>query len=232
MEIKVTQIASATANAYLLKKGNIHALVDTLPKSAFRVLESVCRKEGVSLSDINYILLTHHHYDHVGNAKAVKDLSGAKVVCGVKDAPFVEGKTAPPGPSDLSLGGRILRLLPKSVFMKYQRFDPVEVDVKVNDGDAIDALGLEVISLPGHTAGGVCYLVKGRDAAFTGDIVSNFFGRCGFPFLSFSESVDEIMRSLKRLSVLGLDTAYPGHGKTIAPEASLKIGRLLKRKKK
>ncbi len=232
MEIKVGKIATATTNGYLFKKGKCLALIDTLPRSAFRRLESFFRDEGYSLSDVRYVLLTHHHYDHAGNAKKVKELSGAKIVCGIVDAPFVEGKEPSPGPSNLSLTGRILRLFPESLFRKYQAYDPVEVDIKVTDGDVIDELGLEVLSVPGHTPGSVCYVDRKHSMAFTGDIVSNFFGKCGLPFLSFSENLEEIMRSVERLSLLGLEHAYPGHGRIIEAGASSKIGKLRERKEK
>ena len=66
---------------------------------------------------------------------------------------------------------------------------------------------ISVISTPGHTKGGVCYIAD--DCIFTGDTL--FFCSCGrtdFP----GGSAKEIMQSLKRLSKLDSSLkVYPGH---------------------
>ena len=69
---------------------------------------------------------------------------------------------------------------------------------------------IKVLATPGHTKGGVCYLLK--DCIFTGDTL--FFCSCGrtdFP----GGSSKEIMQSLKRLATLEDSLkVYPGHDRT------------------
>ena len=87
----------------------------------------------------------------------------------------------------------------------------VEPDILVSDGDVVKLNDIEfkVISTPGHTKGGVCYLVG--DYIFTGDTL--FFCSCGrtdFP----GGSPQEIIASLKKIAALDGDLkVMPGHDK-------------------
>lgn len=230
MGIEVIQIGSQFMDCYLLKGDRI-ALVDTLASSGYKKILKVLQKHGVGIGDIEFVLLTHSHYDHCGNAAKIKELSGATVIAGAEDAPVIEGKAGPPPMSTMSVVGRAMTLLPRSWLDRYQKYDPVEVDRGVKAGDMIEELGLEVIGLPGHTCGGVGYLDREGKRAFIGDMVSSFFGMSGMPALCASESLEDIRASQELLSMLDLDIAYPGHGSIIQPNASKVIGEFVAKKK-
>lgn len=142
-------------------------------------------------ADLEYILLTHGHFDHIGGVKEISEKYSAKVVISSEDAPM------------LSSGRHSL-----AVFCGAKQ-NNTEADIIVKDGDII-TLGetkIKVMATPGHTKGGVCYIAD--DCIFTGDTL--FFCSCGrtdFPGGSFSE----IKQSLKRLADLSGDyKLYPGH---------------------
>ena len=227
MDFQVVPIATAGCNAYLVR-GRRVALVDTLVPRAFGKIVKVLGEHGLSVGDVEYVLITHGHFDHVGNAARIKELSGAVLVAGAADVPLIEGSEPVPPMSDLSAVGRLLGKLPDSWTRWYQKSDPVKVDRKVRGGDSIDELGLEVVGLPGHTPGGVAFYDRDGARAFIGDMVSCFFGRCGMPALSASRSLEDIYASQEVLAGPGLDTAYPGHGRTIAPDASRAIGEFVR----
>lgn len=143
-------------------------------------------------TDLEYILLTHGHCDHIAGAKQIKEKYNAKIVIAANDEPMLHS-------------GR----LSLAVFIGGEQND-ADADVIVKDNDKI-ILGdteITVISTPGHTKGSVCYLVE--NSLFSGDTL--FYCSCGrtdFP----SGSVEEMMNSLKRLKNLEGDyTVYTGHG--------------------
>lgn len=230
MGFEVTRIGTRFGNAYLLT-GERVALVDTLHPRGYGKLESLLGKKGMAVKDVELILLTHHHFDHAGNAARIKELSGATLVAGLDDAPVIDGTRETPPPSNINRLGRMLTVLPGSWLRKYQDFPRVDVDRKVTAGEMIEELGLEVIGLPGHTAGGVGYLDREGRRAFTGDMVSYFWGMPGMPALSASEGLREIFESQELLAGLDLDIAYPGHGLVIEPDASKVISAFTGRKK-
>lgn len=230
MGFEITQVKSVTGNAYLMVGSRI-ALVDTLMPFSHRKLIKSLNSKGLSAGDVEFILITHHHADHVGNAARIKELSGAVVIAGAQDAPVIEGTRETPPPSDLNRIGRMMGRLPSSWVKGYQSYPEVKVDRTVTGGEVIEELGLEVLPLPGHTEGGVGFLDREGGRAFVGDIVSNWFGRPGMPSICASHSFEKIFESQEMLAGLGLDIAYPGHGPVIEPEASEKIARMLTRKR-
>ena len=101
------------------------------------------------------ILLTHGHFDHIGGARLLQEKYGAKINMHKSDVDFIDN------PLDF---GR-----------KFPRFD---VDVVLEGNEFIEICGknIEVIYTPGHSLGGVCYVLE--DVIFCGDtIFKDGFGR-------------------------------------------------------
>ena len=143
--------------------------------------------------DVKYILLTHGHFDHITGVQELKKYFGAKVFMNELDMDWV-----------------------KNINLVLPQFDisPVEIPVIddfINDGDKIKIGGLifKVISTPGHTKGGVCYLIE--NVLFSGDtLFRDCVGRCDLPGGNYKD----IQKSIKeKLFTLPEDTiVYPGHG--------------------
>jgi glyoxylase-like metal-dependent hydrolase (beta-lactamase superfamily II) len=218
MGFEVTRIGTAMGNAYLIK-GNHIALVDTRAPFGRHLLLKGLEKADVGIGDIEYILITHSHMDHAGNAAMIKELSGAQVIAGAPDVPCIEGREDR-WKSGVSKSAQVLDKLPGAVLEMYMKFKPFTVDRTVSDGDVIEELGLQVVATPGHTDGGVTYWDREGGRAFIGDMMSYIMHRPGMPSLAASQSLEEIFASQEKLASLGLDTAYPGHGEIIRPDAS------------
>lgn len=134
-----------------------------------------------------FILLTHGHIDHVGGVMDLVNKYNIPFYVSKADEEYME--------KDNSVFGT----LPKaSGYLK--------------EGDALD-LGdeiIKVIETPGHTKGGLCFLLE-NNKLFTGDtLFQGSIGRTDFP----GGSMAEIINSIKeKLLPLGDEVdVYPGHG--------------------
>lgn len=149
----------------------------------------VRRTEEENGFKIKYLLLTHAHFDHVGNA-ALLQADGAKVYISHKDA------------AKLANGGTLAENFGR-------KFQPVKADVLLSDGERLSLCGIdiEVIATAGHTDGSLTF--KTGDMLFTGDtLFLESVGRTDFP----TGDREELLRSVKKLFALDGDyRVFPGH---------------------
>lgn len=180
-------IRGEISNVYLVTTTRGNVLVDAgTPGDPERIV-SYLRSHGLG---IERIFVTHAHWDHVGGLKRIKEETGAKVVAHVEEVPYVRGEHA---------AGR--------------RFEPVDVDVPVEDGDEV--LGLLVIHTPGHTPGSSCLLDGERRALFVGDLVYEKGGEVREMLHRYSRDPRMNRESIARL--LGYDFVHlmPSHGNPV-----------------
>ena len=179
-----------TINTYIVtdKETGATAVVDpSLPE------ESLIEK--LSGKDVQYILLTHGHFDHICGAKLVKEKTGAKVVIHKDDE-------------------IMLHETDKNEFeincMGYD-FPEVDADILTEDGTEI-VLGntkITVMHTPGHSMGGVCYLFKEDLIMFSGDTL---FKLCAGRADLYGGNGRQELRSLANIGALeGNYKVYPGH---------------------
>lgn len=187
MKVKGATFGYMPNNCYLIidEATNKSALVDCTDASDKML-------DFIGDTDLQYVLLTHGHFDHIGGVKEIKKRYGATVAISKEDAPMLSS-------AKLSL----------AAFVAQAVHNDTEADLLLSDGDTIQ-LGeteIKVISTPGHTKGGVCYIVG--DSIFTGDtLFCCDIGRTNFP----GGSGEEMRQSLYKLRDLDGDyKVYPGH---------------------
>lgn len=144
-------------------------------------------------ADVKYILLTHGHFDHIMGLNVLKkELKAEALIC--KDDIVISDNI-----------NEFTRLFnwPDSVPPVYEKY--------IKDGDIIPVgnMNIKVIHTPGHTEGGVCYLIE--DNLFSGDTL--FRGSVGRTDLfggNFSKLSDSIKNKLFKLD--NDIKVFPGHG--------------------
>jgi len=181
------------AAIYLINFNGHATLVDAGCGGALQRLFNNIRACGVTPEEIEYLLITHCHYDHTGGAKEVKDLIRCQVVAHELDAPFLER-----GDNKVTAAN-----------WYGARLEPFEVDRKLSlQKEQID-LGnryLTAIHTPGHSPGSVVYLAEsqGLKVLFGQDV----HGPLDERLLSNRE---DYMRSLNLLLSLEADVLCEGH---------------------
>ena len=188
-------------NFYLVRNDGRNVLVDsgTAPDDLERA-ERNLQHWGISLDEVDALLITHSHYDNMGNAAAVRS-RGARVYAGSGDAQGIEAADN--------------RTVPYAAGFP---LPPCKVDQVVEDGDVIEVSGLrfEVLHAPGHTNGSVVYQLEnaGRIVWFVGDVLMSR-GTDYQPELGWQGGEDfdkgSYIESLKRLSARPVDCILAGH---------------------
>lgn len=184
------------SNMYIVIGSEKTALIDT--GTGFKVSETIARlKESLSGRFLDYVILTHRHYDHVGGLGRIIEEFHPKVFAGRMDAvPIREGD------SDSTLGT-----------MFGGHIDPTEV-TDFNEGDELDLGGhiLTPFDTPGHTIGSITVLDKVTGSLFSGD---TFFVDGVGNYTHPTGSAAMLLDSLRKLQSVEFDALYPGHGPAV-----------------
>ena len=189
MILKKLVVGPLASNCYIVgSESTKEGMIIDPADEAGEILKSV---EELGL-EINLIVLTHGHPDHVGALKEIKEATKAEIVIHTDDAESLQQ----------SFLGFLFGLSYPS---------PPAAERLLKGGDSIDIGDLHflVIHTPGHTEGGICLL--GHGVLFSGDTLFNYgIGRYDLPGGNYSQLMDSLQT---KLMVLADDTVvYPGHG--------------------
>lgn len=156
MSIKITDVRENTGDAaFLIDDGKTAIVYDTgFAFTGYKVADKI--KKILGNRPLDYIFLTHSHYDHaLGSVYLLKYWPEAKVVAGEYATRIFEKPTAKAVMRDLDR-----KFATKCGVGEYEDLiDNLKVDIPVCDGDIIKAGNMEfvVINLPGHTKCSVGY---------------------------------------------------------------------------
>ncbi|MFW5639609.1 MAG: MBL fold metallo-hydrolase [Thermodesulfobacteriota bacterium] len=185
---------SEDAAVYLIRSdGGPSALVDAgCGGSLSRLLKNI-RSCGVKPQEIEYLLLTHCHYDHIGGASALRAKTRCRTVAHELDAPYIEA-----GDHTVTAASWYGRSL-----------EPFPVDIKLTGAAEEIRLGDRIIQafhIPGHSPGSLAYLTtSGEKRVLFGQDVHGPLA----PTL-LSDPAD-YQRSLQHLLSLNADILCEGH---------------------
>ncbi|MCD6247980.1 MAG: MBL fold metallo-hydrolase [Hadesarchaea archaeon] len=184
------------SNIYLIID-EVIALVDAGTGMNFDRVRRNLLKFGVRTDDVDLLINTHCHYDHIGGDHDFISASGCQVA--IHELEVEALRNADPEVTLANAFGASL--------------EPIEPTRELRDGDRIELgeVTLEVLHTPGHTRGSICLYDRERRVLFSGDTV--FCDGVGRTDLPTGDSA-AMVRSLRRLKELGVRRLLPGHGAT------------------
>lgn len=190
MIIDIIEVGMHRANCYIVgcEKTRKGIVIDPGDEGDF--ILSKIRENDL---DIDKIVLTHGHLDHIGALEYVRDALNARVYIHRDDADML-----------VSPEKNLSAYTPEQV-----QANPAEVLLQEGDEIEFGEIRLKVLHTPGHTPGGIS--LYGEGVVFTGDAV--FLGSVGRTDLPGGD-FDLLMENIKeKIFTLPDDTViYSGHG--------------------
>jgi glyoxylase-like metal-dependent hydrolase (beta-lactamase superfamily II) len=218
----IHRLTRGVTNFYLIEDSGKYTVVDAgTPKDWLYFVQSLTEM-GARLTDLEAVLLTHAHSDHVGFAEQARAEAGSQVWIHQADAEAARtGKAA--GKND----GRVVDYLLRVEFWKTTlsltrrgatRMIPIKEVPSFGDGETIDIPGRpRAVHAPGHTPGSAALLLEDRRVLFTGDVLCThnpLTGRSGPQIMpsGLNQDTQEALASLGNLEGITADVLLPGHG--------------------
>lgn len=191
---------ASDAAVYLIAFGDKAALIDAGTGRDHEQLKRNIERCLVPGVQLEYLLLTHCHYDHTGGARAIREAFGSKVVAHELDAVYLES------------GDDVVT----AASWYGAQSGPLVIDIRLTEAETTIGIGdgeIKALHCPGHSPGSVVYTARIND-----ELV--LFGQDVHGPLHSDLLSDErlYMDSLSRLIKLDADLLLEGHFGIIEPK--------------
>ena len=218
---RIHRLGDRYVNWYAIEDGGRLTVLDAGFPGHWDQLPALLATIGRTLADVDALLLTHNHPDHLGTAERIRSEAGARVLIHGADAAGARrgGVNPPTVPT--------IKALVRPYFARYLvhiarvgglHVPPIADVATFEDGERLDVPGgPRVIHAPGHTPGECVLQLESRDVLFTGDALVTLDTATGYvgPSLltsPFAGDEGQALASLQRIETTGAGTLLPGHG--------------------
>lgn len=205
---EIIQLLSGRSNVFLLSNGKINLLIDSSVPRLWNKLQK--RIELLGVNTIDYLILTHSHFDHAGNAKRIQEKFKAKVILHSEEEKFlVHGENILPKGTNVFTRA-IVNLFGKRMAHIFKH-EPCEADLLIESRYDLKEFGTNVYLMhtPGHTIGSMSLIVD-NEVALVGDVMFGVFKGSVFP--PYAEDKERMINSWGKLLETDCSRFIPSHG--------------------
>jgi glyoxylase-like metal-dependent hydrolase (beta-lactamase superfamily II) len=208
-------------NWFLVEQDGRLTVVDAGLPTSWPILEQAVRALGRRLDDVEAVVLTHAHFDHMGFAERARTQLGVPVHVHTNDVPL----TQHPWRYDHERRRTpyfLTRVRAFPIFATYLRnraFWPAPLGevTRFSDGDLPVPGAPRIVPTPGHTIGHCALHLPDRDAVIAGDAIVTldpYTAKRGPRLVARAATVDSErnLRALDALAQTGARTVLVGHG--------------------
>lgn len=210
---EIFQVLSGRSNSYYVETDRHNILFDTGKASSFKKLRQNINILNPKSKNIDFLILTHTHFDHCQNAALIKKEDNCKIIMSKNEKGYVENGYTPI-PKGTIFISKIIYTLGTRLGVKRFSYEPFTPDVLFDDTFEFpkEVLDLKIFETPGHSSGSICIVID-NEIAIVGDTLFGVFPNSIFP--PFADNPVELKQSWQKLLKTNCDTFLPGHGKEI-----------------
>ena len=205
---RILLILSGRSNVFLITNGKKNILIDTSPENKWNKLEN--KLIDLNIDNIDFLILTHTHFDHAANAYRIKKKYCAQVLVHETEASFLtKGDNIIPDGTNI-ITRTLINLFANTVFPRLG-YEPCQPDILVNSSLDLKEFGFEayIIHTPGHTIGSMSIVVD-NEIALVGDTMFGVFKWSVFP--PYANDVKQLVKSWGILLDTNCSVFIPSHG--------------------
>lgn len=211
---------STISSIYLIERDKNLCIIDTGRfKYRYNILKKIIEKNNYNLK---YIILTHDHYDHIGNANILKKEFGGTIYAHKLDKYLIEN------PLNIYNNEKIEHIYGYSIYASWKDigfsiedinnmkkltkiyfYESTNVDVYIEEDTEIGLSGLKIhlLHTPGHSPGSISVHVEETGSIYTGDLTFWINPCRPYPV----GNIDSCLESLSRIQKMDIKYCGPGH---------------------
>jgi len=204
----VHQLLSGRSNVFLLSDKERNILIDTGTKFRWKKLHK--RLQRMNVKSIDYLILTHTHFDHAANSNRIKETYNAKVIVHKNEISYL-AKGVNVVPQGTNLISKTFIFLFAKMLLPFVKYDPCETDLTLDSVFSLNNLGFNayLIRTPGHTPGSISLIID-DELALAGDTMFGVFPWSVYP--PFANDPLELLESWGKLLHTMCKVFIPSHG--------------------
>lgn len=193
-------------------------LIDCGYPNFLELIEECASRNNIDLSNLTKLIITHHDFDHMGSAAALKaKYPKVKILVSAKDEKYINGKEKS---LRLQQAEAIYDSLPedkKEGALNFHRMlesiENVDIDMTLNDGDKFDFCGgIEIIETPGHMPGHIAIYIKESRTLIAGDALVIEDNKLTIANPQYTLDMEEAKKSINKLLNYDIDKIICYHG--------------------
>lgn len=209
---KIKLLKIGITNCYLVEIQNKFILIDTGQKQFSNKLNTILESTLPKEKKLDYLILSHTHYDHAENARMVQIKFSPKIVVHQNEYVFLKS-----GFTKLPRGTNLITNFISGMGNKFAswigEYEPVTADIQVKGLTFLKEIKeIEIIETPGHTIGSISVIID-DEIALVGDTLFGVFSTKIFP--PFADDKSQLIESWKKLLQTNCQLFLPAHGKAI-----------------
>lgn len=219
----IHRVQDSYVNWFLVEAGGKLTVVDAGLPTSWPLLHQALRELGRKPEDIEALVLTHGHFDHLGIAEQLRSELDVPVFVHENDVPLTQHPRqygrARPLTRYLLTQVQAFPIIAAFVTRRAWWPKPVKKVHRFQGGELPVPGAPRVVFTPGHTLGHCALHFPDRDAVIAGDAVVTldpYRNSSGPQIVSGAATVDEerALKSLDALAETGARTVLVGHGDT------------------